>query len=65
MQLSPNATIPKQVTPGSIGYDVTSTQHIIIQPGDICKISTGLATALPEGMYICIAPQSSNALRHL
>jgi hypothetical protein len=66
MLLSPNATIPtKQATPGSIGYGVTSTQHVIIRPGDISKLSTGLSTALPPSMYICIAPRSSNALNHL
>jgi dUTP pyrophosphatase len=66
MCISPNnATMSSQATPDSIGYDVTSTQHVIIPPGNICEISTSLSTALPNGMYIRIAPRSSNALKHL
>jgi hypothetical protein len=65
MLLSPNATVPSRATPGSIGYDVTSTQHVIIRPGDISKLSTGLSTVLPQGMYIYVALHSSNALNHL
>lgn len=34
-------------------------------PGEIYKIPTGLATALPHGMYLRIAPQSSMALNHI
>jgi deoxyuridine 5'-triphosphate nucleotidohydrolase len=64
MKLTPTASLPRQSTPGSIGHDVTCTHDTIIAPGEIAKLSTGLSTALPKGMYIRIAPRSSYALKH-
>ena len=64
-KLLPTATIPTQATRGAIGFDVTSITPTTIQPGTIAIIPTGLATALPPGMYIRIAPRSSLSLKHL
>ena len=64
-KLSPTATIPSQGTPGSAGFDVTTTATIKLEPGEIMKIPTGLATALPKDMYLRIAPRSSLALKHI
>jgi hypothetical protein len=63
-KLVESAKIPVQSTKGSIGYDVYSTIPLTVQPGQICKIPTGLATSLPSGMYLRIAPRSSLALKH-
>jgi hypothetical protein len=40
-KLSPTANVPTQGTPGSTGFDVTSTQHTIILPVDIFAICPG------------------------
>ena len=58
-KLVDTATIPIRATKGSIGFDVKSITPTVIQPGQIMKIPTGLATALLSGMYIRIAPRSS------
>jgi deoxyuridine 5'-triphosphate nucleotidohydrolase len=63
-KLIDSAKIPTCSTKGSIGYDVYSTVDVTVQPGQIYKIPTGLATSLPSGMYLCIAPRSSQALKH-
>jgi deoxyuridine 5'-triphosphate nucleotidohydrolase len=64
-KLLPSAQIPSQATKGSIGFDVTAITPTTINPGEIASIPTGLATALPQGMYIRIAPRSSMSLQHL
>jgi deoxyuridine 5'-triphosphate nucleotidohydrolase len=64
-KLLPQATLPKRATAGSIGYDVRSITSMTILPGKIAKIPTGLATALPQGMYIRIAPRSSMSIQHV
>lgn len=64
-KLVPNAIIPKRSTKGSIGYDVASIQDSTIPPGEVRKIPTGLATAIPQGLYLRIAPRSSLALQHI
>jgi hypothetical protein len=64
-KLVSHTTIPKQATPGSVGFDVTSAVNLVIHPGKIAKVPTGLSTAMPPGMYCRITPRSSLALQHL
>jgi dUTP pyrophosphatase len=64
-KLIPTAVIPTRATEGSIGYDVSTITSTVINPGIIAKIPTGLATAIPKGMYLRIAPRSSMSLKHL
>ncbi len=64
-KLIPNAIIPARATDGSIGYDVHTTASITIEPGKTALLPTGLATALPQNMYLRIAPRSSLALKGL
>ena len=62
---SPDAILPEKATSGSIGYDVHSTTTIIVHPKSIIRVPTGLACAIPDGMYIKLHNHSSNALRLL
>jgi hypothetical protein len=64
-KLVPHAKVPKRGTKDSIGYNVASITDITIPPGQISKVPTGLATAIPKGLYLRIAPRSSLALQHL
>jgi dUTP pyrophosphatase len=63
MKLAPNAILPTRATKQSAGFDISSTIDTILQPGMITPIAIGLATALPTGVYIRIAPHSSFALK--
>ena len=58
-KLHPRAAIPTKGTEGSIGLDVSATTTTTILPGSLSTISTGLATAFPSDVYLCIAPRSS------
>ena len=64
-KIIPQATIPKKSTEGSIGYDATSVATVCIKPGERQLIPTGLATAMPNNMYLRIAERSGMALRGL
>jgi deoxyuridine 5'-triphosphate nucleotidohydrolase len=65
MKISPTAILPKRASKQAAGYDVTAITSITINPGEITKVPTGLATALPLGIYLRIAPRSSLSLHHL
>jgi dUTP pyrophosphatase len=65
MKMSPTATLPTRASKQAAGYDVTAITTTTIHPGEIAKIPTGLATALPSGIYLRIAPRSSLSLQHL
>ena len=65
-KLHPDATLPSQSTPQSIGYDLHSnnTKPIDIHPGTITIIPTGIAIQLPTKCYARIAPRSGLTLKN-
>ncbi|MBT4540038.1 dUTP diphosphatase [Candidatus Woesearchaeota archaeon] len=49
---------------GDAGMDLYSTETIIIQPGEIKGISTGIRVAIPFGYEMQVRPRSGLALKH-
>ncbi len=64
-KLIPQAHLPERATEGSIGFDIRCFEPFTIQPGEIKKVPTGLATAIPKSLYIRIAERSSLAAKHI
>jgi dUTP pyrophosphatase len=64
-KLSPDAIIPTRASPGSVGYDLYSTEDTVVpcQCGRVI-VGTGIAVGLPEGVYARIAPRSGLAAKH-
>jgi dUTP pyrophosphatase len=71
--IHPAATLPTRATPSSAGYDLyasetTTIPGSIVLPGGAVEIGrgvvpTGLAFAIPSGLYGRVAPRSGLALR--
>jgi len=57
-KLHPDAVIPRYATPGSAGFDLVAIEDVIIEPGDMVKVRTGLAFELPPGYELQIRPRS-------
>lgn len=55
---------PTQATPGSAGYDVRSTEEVIIAPGNWKGVDVGLKMSLPIGMVALIFPRSGLAFKN-
>jgi len=52
-------------TPQAAGYDIRSAEYeVVLQPGEIRLVDTGLVMELPEGMECQVRPRSGLALRH-
>ncbi len=49
--LRPGALALMKSFPSDAGWDVSSTDEVFLHAGDLAKISTGLALAIPEGWY--------------
>jgi dUTP pyrophosphatase len=47
--------------PGDAGYDIRSNQDVVIHPGEMVVVSTGLHVAVPEGMVGVLKDRSSMA----
>ena len=58
------AKLPKRGSPYSAGLDLSSCEHVIIEPGSWKLVSTGLRTAVPKDSYARIAPRSGLAANH-
>lgn len=58
--------LPQYMTPGASGLDIYAAvdDEVIIPPGKICLVPTGLSIAIPEGYEAQIRPRSGLALKH-
>lgn len=60
---SPELTIVKG-SPGSAGWDIKSSESVIIKPGERYAVSTGATLkACPEDCYLRMAPRSGHAYK--
>lgn len=62
---NPDLPLPSRGTPRAAGYDIRSAEdEVVLQPGEIRLVSTGLVMELPEGMECQVRPRSGLALKH-
>ena len=62
--LAADAVIPSRATVGSIGFDISTNTATTIPAHSQRIIPTGIAMAIPSGMYGRIAPKSGLAAKH-
>ena len=65
-KLHPQVQLPKYQTAGSAGLDLQAyiNEPIVLKPGEIILVPTGLAIALQEGYEAQIRPRSGLALKN-
>lgn len=62
---NPDLPLPDRATAQAAGYDVRSAEEeVVLGPGEIRLVSTGLIMELPEGMECQVRPRSGLALKH-
>jgi len=59
-------TLPCYMTPGAAGMDLhaATDEDVLIAPGAIVLVSTGLEIAIPEGFEGQVRPRSGLAVKH-
>lgn len=57
-KLRPDAVAPRKAYPFDAGWDLTSVEEAIISVGEVVKIRTGIAVAIPNGYSGRIAERS-------
>ena len=66
-KLSPTAQEPTHGSDQAAGYDLHADlegkTYITLAPGEVRKISSGIAIALPQGTFGAIYPRSGNATK--
>lgn len=63
-KLNKDAIIPQYQTSGSAGFDFHSCEDIVILPGQVVAVNTGLGFEIPEGFEIQVRSRSGHALKH-
>lgn len=56
--------LPKYATKGSAGFDLSSAEDIIILPGQVIAVDTGLAFEIPIGYEIQVRSRSGLSLKN-
>lgn len=59
-QLTDTATMPERATKGSAGYDISASETLTIQPGEIKLVRTGLAAQMEQDDVMLLIDRSSN-----
>lgn len=62
-RLDQSIELPKYHTSESAGFDIASNEDVVIDPGQVAKIPTGLVIAAPSGHFLLISARSSLALK--
>ena len=63
-KLNQNATLPTRGSGGAVGYDLYSTEEVVVPPTHRALVGTGIAIVLPVGVYGRVAPRSGLAVKH-
>ena len=63
-KLSPNAIIPTRGSGDAVGYDLYSTDSVVVPQTHRALVGTGIAMVLPNGVYGRVAPRSGLAVKH-
>ncbi|KPK13700.1 MAG: deoxyuridine 5'-triphosphate nucleotidohydrolase [Myxococcales bacterium SG8_38] len=65
-RMRPNAVVPSYETKGAAGMDLAACLDapIVLEPGGVARVPTGLQIALPAGHEGQVRPRSGLAARH-
>ena len=63
-RLDPELPLPRKATPGSSGFDIYSRVDLVIKPGEIKGVPSGVILEIPEGYEVQVRPRSGLALKH-
>jgi dUTP pyrophosphatase len=64
-KLVPSAHLPEKARAGDLGYDLFAADHVLIHPGEMRTVGTGIAVEFPPGWGGVIKDRSSMAMKRL
>ena len=64
-KLVSSAHLPEKARAGDLGYDLFAADHVLIHPGEMRAVGTGIALEFPPGWGGVIKDRSSMAMKRL
>ena len=62
-RLDASAAIPQYETAGAAGFDLSASQDMTVQPGEVTLVPTGLVIEVPPNTFLGVFARSSTPLR--
>jgi dUTP pyrophosphatase len=62
-RLDPSIPLPEYQTPGAAGFDIAASGDVLVEPGAIALVPTGLVIKVPDGHFLGIFARSSTPLK--
>lgn len=62
-RLTPSAVLPRYETAGAAGFDLAASEDLVVQPGEVTLVPTGLVIEVPSGLFLGVFARSSTPLK--
>jgi dUTP diphosphatase len=62
-RLDPAVPLPVYQTGGAAGFDLSASQDLVVEPGEVALVPTGLIIEVPVGHFLGIFARSSTPLK--
>ena len=62
-RLDPSVPLPEYQTTGAAGFDLAASVDMVVQPGEVTLVPTGLVIAVPQGHVLGVFARSSTPLK--
>jgi dUTP pyrophosphatase len=62
-RLHPDVPLPEYQTAGAAGFDLAAARTVVIAPGEVSLIPTGLVIQVPPALFLGIFARSSTPLK--
>ena len=62
-RLSPSVSLPRYESDGAAAFDLAAAAEMIVEPGQVALVPTGLVIEVPTGMFLAIFARSSTPLK--
>ena len=62
-RLRPDAVLPRYETEGAAAFDLSAVDDVVVQPGSVALVPTGLSVEVPPGMFLGIFARSSTPVK--
>ena len=62
-RLDSSVRLPAYETGGAAGFDLASNVDMVVQPGEVALVPTGLVIAVPAGHFLGVFARSSTPLK--
>ena len=62
-RLHPHVELPRYQSDGAAGFDLAASEDVVVQPGQVVLVPTGLVIQAPPGHFLAIVARSSTPMK--